>query len=935
MKKIAEILILLLVITTGYAQHSTKLTVDYNPEGQLLSVHQELTYINSSEFALSSILLNDWLNAYSDKNTPLGKRFADEFVRSFHVASAKERGGTLNLTVYDTDKFLLQWCRDDEKPDLVEIFFREPLQPGASKVITLTYQLKIPSSKFTGYGYTSNGAVYLKDCFLLPAVFEKGTFLHYSNLDLDDQYNAPCKIDLMLRYPSIFKITTDLELQSNLNGVAEFSSFTARHLNLAIEKETTFSHYKNSQVTVVCNLDEKRINEIQKAVVIDKIVNYVTETLGKPTQGNIMVSQVDYEKNPFYGLNQLPSFIRPFPDDFVYEIKFLKTYLNSYLKSAFNLDPREDNWIFDALQVYVMMRYIDSFYPDIKVAGSLSKAPILRSYRIFSLDFNQQYSYYYMLMARKNLDQTLNSPKDELIKFNEKIASKYRAGLSLKYLEDFIGLEALTQSISDFVAKAKSERVTSTDFKQIIQSNSSKNCDWFFETIINSRKIIDYKFEKVSKENSVLSYSLKDRTGNTVPVPVYGIKDKKPVFKQWIDVVKKDSIYIAPTSDVDKLVINYENIVPEFNQRNNWKNLKPFWITNRPIRFRLVKDLEDPFYNQIMFVPEITYNFYDGVILGLTFNNKSFLDKPFTFDLAPAYSTKAQSLSGSFSLSFNNYIREGKIFAVRYGLSGSYFRYAPDATYKKFTPYLTFKLRPKNLRDNHFRTITFREVYVNREPSNYVVNTFDEKYAVFDARYFNSRSTITQTIGFMTNLQVASAFNKMSGEANFRKLFNNNRQLNIRLYAGAFLKNNLTTNYFDFALERPTDYLFDYSFLGRSESTGFFRQQYITAEGGFKSRFENQLANHWISSMNVSGSIWNWIEAYADFGLLKNKSASPVFMYDSGIRLNLVTDYFELYFPIYSNKGWEISQPSYPDKIRFVFTFSPKSLAGLFTRKWL
>jgi hypothetical protein len=48
----------------------------------------------------------------------------------------------------------------------------------------------------------------------------------------------------------------------------------------------------------------------------------------------------------------------------------------------------------------------------------------------------------------------------------------------------------------------------------------------------------------------------------------------------------------------------------------------------------------------------------------------------------------------------------------------------------------------------------------------------------------------------------------------------------------------------------------------------------------------------------------------------------------------LVTDYFELYFPLYSNNGWEVSQPNYGEKIRFIITVSPKTLTGLFTRKW-
>jgi len=69
-------------------------------------------------------------------------------------------------------------------------------------------------------------------------------------------------------------------------------------------------------------------------------------------------------------------------------------------------------------------------------------------------------------------------------------------------------------------------------------------------------------------------------------------------------------------------------------------------------------------------------------------------------------------------------------------------------------------------------------------------------------------------------------------------------------------------------------------------------------------------------------------------GLVKNKNTDPAFVYDSGLRLDLVTDYFELYFPIYSNLGWEIGQPNYDQKIRFKFTVDPKALLGLFRRKW-
>ena len=180
---------------------------------------------------------------------------------------------------------------------------------------------------------------------------------------------------------------------------------------------------------------------------------------------------------------------------------------------------------------------------------------------------------------------------------------------------------------------------------------------------------------------------------------------------------------------------------------------------------------------------------------------------------------------------------------------------------------------------------------------------------------------------------MADNFGKIAGEYEYRRLFENNHQLNFRFYAGAFLYNNTNSNYYSFALDRPTDYLFDYNYYGRSENTGFFSQQLIIAEGGFKSKLDTSFANQWMTTVNASYNIWNWLEVYGDAGFL-NKNSKEQFVYDSGIRLNLVTDYFELYLPVYSTLGWEVGQARYNEKIRFVITLSPKILFNLFNRKW-
>ena len=139
---------------------------------------------------------------------------------------------------------------------------------------------------------------------------------------------------------------------------------------------------------------------------------------------------------------------------------------------------------------------------------------------------------------------------------------------------------------------------------------------------------------------------------------------------------------------------------------------------------------------------------------------------------------------------------------------------------------------------------------------------------------------------------------------------------------------------FNYALDRPENYLFEYNYLGQSEDSGILTQQLVVAEGGFKSKLNPAYANQWITTLNASASIWRYIQAYGDVGFIKNKGNRPFFGYDSGIRLDLILDYFELYFPVYSNLGWEISQANYSEKIRFVITTDISKLAGLFTRKW-
>ncbi|MFN2262264.1 MAG: metalloprotease, partial [Psychroflexus sp.] len=372
--------------------------------------------------------------------------------------------------------------------------------------------------------------------------------------------------------------------------------------------------------------------------------------------------------------------------------------------------------------------------------------------------------------------------------------------------------------------------------------------------------------------------------------------------------------------------------IPEFNHRNNFKSRGK--ILNKPLQFRIIDDIEDPKYNQLFLIPEFTYNLYDGIAIGPKFYNSSILPKQLEYKMTPKYGLGSQTLVGDGSIGYTHFFKNEDMFSLSYGLSGSRYSYDEDLFYNRYSGYLSMVYRPENLRDNRRHALSLRTINVDQDESQFV-ETDEPNYNIFNIRYSFQNKNLDRFFTSYLDYQISKKFSKVSGTLRFRKLFNNNRQINFRFFGGLFLYNDTQdSDYFSYALDRPTDYLFDYNYYGRSESSGLFSQQFVMAEGGFKSQFDQRFVDDWMLTTNVSTTIWNWIFAYGDAGVFSNSMSSPQFVYDSGIRLNFVEDYFELYFPMYSSNGWELGNGNYDEKIRFVVTLDISTLLKLFKRKW-
>ena len=925
------------------AQHNNILTATLDDDNKAIAVQQEFIYENNSDVILNVLYFNDWAHAYSNKNTGLAKRFAEEFKRSLHLAKQNERGYTTILSAVDDNYRGLNWKRTTGD-DIIRIELNTPLRPGESAKLFLTYSVKLPENKFTPYGYDNKNNYYLKDWYLTPAYFD-GAWHLYSNKNLEDLYTGVTSTTVNFTYPRGLNLVSNFQVLGNSqfsNGqLAQLTASQQKNCELILTPEKKFMTHVTPEMTIITDIESAKYGEIARGISINRVTKFIKDNLGDYPHSQLLVSTIDYNKNPLYGINQLPSFIRPYEEQFQYEMKFLKTALINILEETLFLDPRKEQWLSDAIANYLMIAYVDEYYPDQKLLGKLSKIWGVRSFNLAKMDFNEQYPFLYMLTSRRNLDQPLLTSNDSLIKFNQKIANKYKAGLGLSYLASYVGKDKVDKGIKTFYKHFKLSQVKTLDFESILKRMTNKNIDWFFQDYVSTDRKIDFKIKKVEKTEDSLYVTLKNKKGTNVPISLFGLKNDSVVSKYWFSDIETIKRVVIPRNEEERLVLNYDQKIPEFNQRDNWKSLGGFLSSNKKLKFTFFRDSENPYYNQVFYVPILNFNIYDGWTPGLRLYNKTFLERPFVYDFAPAYSFREKSLVGSGRFSYRKYLSKTGLYVANYSLGASTYHFQENSRYTKITPSLSFGWRPENLRSNKKEFLSFRYVNVLRNKADNLADfETPPDYSVLNARYTNHNPGIINYLSWFADAQHAKDFSKVAFELEYRQLFENNRQFNVRFFAGKFLRNKTTDyrnpNFFSFALDRPTDYLFDYGYLGRSEDSGLYSQQIIIAEGGFKSFMPEQFrfANDWMATVNTSVNLWRWIEVYGDMGYVKNKEVSGKFVYDSGVRLNLLTDYFELYFPLYSNNGWEVSQPDYGEKIRFIVTVSPKTLIGLFTRKW-
>ena len=81
----------------------------------------------------------------------------------------------------------------------------------------------------------------------------------------------------------------------------------------------------------------------------------------------------------------------------------------------------------------------------------------------------------------------------------------------MQYLDKYLNDTIIRSSLNQFyeISQTKQTSSSSNDFIQILESNTDKDLDWFFNDYVQTNKKIDYTIDKIEKTKILLKLPLK------------------------------------------------------------------------------------------------------------------------------------------------------------------------------------------------------------------------------------------------------------------------------------------------------------------------------------------------------------------------------------------------------------------------------------------
>jgi len=942
-----------------------KIKVQLNDVQHTLSGSSEFEYFNNSPSTLDFIYVHVWANAYKDGTTPLAKQLERGGKEILKFADDSIKGNVSGLD-FKVNNQPVNW--EFVAVDIIKINLANPLLPSKSLVISTPFNVKIPSGEISRLGHIGQ-SYQITQWYPKPAVFDKNGWNEMSYLNQGEFYSEYGSFDVEITLPGNYVVgaTGNIMTPSEVvflekRAIATEQKFKTNSFDFSkITSSTTLKNirYQQDRVHDFAWFADKSYEVLKGEVTLPHSKEKVTSwAMFTPENAKLWENAIEYLNDgtyyyslwngdyPYRNVTAVDGTISAgggmeYPTITVIgntgskkdlEIVIVHEVGHNWFYGILGSNERKHGWMDEGLNTLNEIRYIQTKYPN---NSYFSDNFFNSKFHFEDLNHHDNADISYLMLAHLGEDQPIETSSEQFSGINYGVTMYQKTGLIFFYLKAYLGDELFDVCMSKYFETWKFKHPQPEDLCALFEKESGKELKWMFEDLINTTNHIDYKIKNVRLKKEGLKTVVKNKGQVAGPIQLSFYSNSELIKKQWIEPIQCGSKIILLDSslrNIDKVVIDTENNIPEINKSNNQWNKS--WLVNRfePLRFEFLAGDNDRDRSSNFWTPFIFGNQYDHTMLGLILHNYTIPSNRFQYLLTPMYSFSKNKIRGVGEFSYL-LLPKKNIKLTRVGLSLKSFSnednfYLNDQTgFVNVSPYLFMKLGNRADYKNYDQIVQFQSSYNQIASSS---SKFEE--IGFFIKYKFRNETVNQKIAFevrndwMKNITSNDEFSRVSLKLEYKKPYYVHAKkywVDVKSFIGFnYLYNESTTlgNRYQIGLggmQGNQDVFYEDYFFARTSMIGKYSGQRTAAMGDFKNA-------NLLNSSSWLGTITTFVELPFKpniFGVFTDAGVMPVnqqteFVFNTGIGVK-IKDVFGIYFPLYNSTNLGDIYMNYASRIRF------------------
>jgi len=636
-----------LAMADSYFQQSVhyKIQVTLDTEKKTYHGQERLIYKNNSPDTLTYIWMHLYPNAFKTNDTPFARQMASFGKRSYHFSKPKTRG-YLNLTSVQEKGRPLKWHLKQDAIDEAKIQLAEPLLPGDSLVLELSFEGKFPKV-FSRMGYFDGNYFAATQWYPKVVVYDQRGWHPDSYLEMGEFYGEYGTFDVEITLPRQFVIDATGMLQDNPQEEAFMKQLadTTQYL-IKLPKKERKRFVKKWLKTKKEALDVQDTKTVR--FVAENVHNFAwfagpAYMLLRKTHNHGVLTNVLVTPQNAYAWRHVPEYVEKtvafygkhvgryqYPKASVVdgamkagggmeypmitivsfpgmkwmralEIVVMHEVGHNWFMGMLGSDERASTFLDEGMNSFLEYKYMEHYYGRYNVTD-FSK--LFKGWHLLN-DVGEWDLVHMTYGTKLNLraDQPMNLRAEEYSRSNYSSINYHKGIALLLALEWYLTPDVFWRGMHLYFDRWNGKHPQITDFFETMSEVSGTDLDWFVEDWYNSTKFCDFVVSSAKTIKKGQSYETKvfirnKGTMKDMPAPVRLITESgDTLHKRWQADPNKPVLFehAAPAKQIK---VNPEYRIFETNYLNNRTGLPEVEVNFFPQipRFEVYQMTVLPYY---------------------------------------------------------------------------------------------------------------------------------------------------------------------------------------------------------------------------------------------------------------------------------------------------------------------------------------------------